>query len=107
MLLFVVYQRSGEGGHGYLSEPWWWAGMITSKSYQMLQKMFLRISLNLNERYNITSVCFGSLDLVIVGEVANFAAYAFAPAILVTPLGALSIIFRYSYNYCKHTLVSL
>ncbi|GJM92367.1 hypothetical protein PR202_ga08836 [Eleusine coracana subsp. coracana] len=29
---------------------------------------------------------------VIVGEVANFAAYAFAPAILVTPLGALSII---------------
>ncbi|XP_074557032.1 putative magnesium transporter NIPA2 [Curcuma longa] len=29
---------------------------------------------------------------VILGEVANFAAYAFAPAILVTPLGALSII---------------
>uniref|UniRef100_A0A0D3HJ78 Probable magnesium transporter n=1 Tax=Oryza barthii TaxID=65489 RepID=A0A0D3HJ78_9ORYZ len=29
---------------------------------------------------------------VIVGEIANFAAYAFAPAILVTPLGALSII---------------
>jgi hypothetical protein len=31
---------------------------------------------------------------VIVGEVANFTAYAFAPAILVTPLGALSIIVR-------------
>uniref|UniRef100_A0A0R0K2K8 Probable magnesium transporter n=1 Tax=Glycine max TaxID=3847 RepID=A0A0R0K2K8_SOYBN len=30
---------------------------------------------------------------MIVGEVANFAAYAFAPALLVTPLGALSIIF--------------
>lgn len=30
---------------------------------------------------------------MIVGEGANFAAYAFAPAILVTPLGALSIIF--------------
>ncbi|KAK4784546.1 hypothetical protein SAY86_018914 [Trapa natans] len=30
---------------------------------------------------------------MIVGEVANFAAYAYAPAILVTPLGALSIIF--------------
>ncbi|XP_050215628.1 probable magnesium transporter NIPA1 isoform X1 [Mercurialis annua] len=30
---------------------------------------------------------------MIVGEAANFAAYAFAPAILVTPLGALSIIF--------------
>ncbi|XP_040999569.1 probable magnesium transporter NIPA2 [Juglans microcarpa x Juglans regia] len=30
---------------------------------------------------------------MIVGEMANFAAYAYAPAILVTPLGALSIIF--------------
>jgi Magnesium transporter NIPA len=38
---------------------------------------------------------------VIVGEVANFAAYAFAPAILVTPLGALSIIIRYSINTMK------
>lgn len=32
---------------------------------------------------------------VIIGEGANFAAYAYAPAILVTPLGALSIIVRY------------
>ncbi|KAL6009291.1 hypothetical protein ACLOJK_022519 [Asimina triloba] len=30
--------------------------------------------------------------LLFFGEAANFAAYAFAPAILVTPLGALSII---------------
>ncbi|KAM7276060.1 hypothetical protein ACFE04_017926 [Oxalis oulophora] len=30
--------------------------------------------------------------LVIVGELSNFAAYIFAPAVLVTPLGALSII---------------
>ena len=37
----------------------------------------------------------GMLSLV-VGEVANFAAYAFAPAILVTPLGALSIIVRWA-----------
>ena len=28
----------------------------------------------------------------VVGEIANFAAYAFAPAILVTPLGALSVL---------------
>ncbi|CAA0814058.1 Probable magnesium transporter NIPA4 [Striga hermonthica] len=34
---------------------------------------------------------------MIVGEIANFAAYAFAPAILVTPLGALSIIIRHGY----------
>jgi hypothetical protein len=31
---------------------------------------------------------------MVVGEVANFAAYAYAPAILVTPLGALSILIR-------------
>lgn len=29
---------------------------------------------------------------VVIGEIANFAAYAFAPAILVTPLGALSVL---------------
>ncbi|PHT33006.1 putative magnesium transporter NIPA4 [Capsicum baccatum] len=49
--------RAGSGGHAYLLEPMWWAGMLTSKS-----------------------------------QGANFAAYAYAPAILVTPLGALSII---------------
>lgn len=36
-----------------------------------------------------------AIATVIVGEIANFAAYAFAPAILVTPLGALSIIIRH------------
>nr|XP_016463102.1 PREDICTED: probable magnesium transporter NIPA2 [Nicotiana tabacum] len=50
--------RAGSGGHSYLLEPMWWAGMLT----------------------------------MIIGEGANFAAYAYAPAILVTPLGALSII---------------
>ncbi|KAJ8755186.1 hypothetical protein K2173_018984 [Erythroxylum novogranatense] len=55
----ICGRRAGMGGHSYLYEPWWWAGMVS----------------------------------MIIGEVANFAAYAFAPAILVTPLGALSIIF--------------
>ncbi|KAK9673594.1 hypothetical protein RND81_12G177600 [Saponaria officinalis] len=32
------------------------------------------------------------LFMMIVGEIANFVAYAFAPAVLVTPLGAMSII---------------
>lgn len=32
---------------------------------------------------------------MIIGEGANFAAYAYAPAVLVTPLGALSMIVRY------------
>ncbi|CAM9019248.1 hypothetical protein WICANDRAFT_33140 [Wickerhamomyces anomalus NRRL Y-366-8] len=46
------------GGHEYLKNPIWWAGMLT----------------------------------MAIGEIANFAAYTFAPAILVTPLGALSVI---------------
>ncbi|WRX31847.1 Magnesium transporter NIPA - like 9 [Theobroma cacao] len=61
--------RAGCGGYAYLLEPLWWLGMITSI------KPFVVY-----------------VDAVIVGEVANFVAYAFAPAILVTPLGALSII---------------
>ena len=31
---------------------------------------------------------------VLLGELANFAAYSYAPAILVTPLGALSVLIR-------------
>ncbi|KAM9274157.1 magnesium transporter NIPA2-like [Morus bassanus] len=50
--------RAGQGGHAYLQEWLWWAGLL----------------------------CMG------VGEAANFAAYAFAPATLVTPLGALSVL---------------
>lgn len=33
---------------------------------------------------------------MLVGEIANFIAHMFVPAILGTPLGALSIIVRYS-----------
>lgn len=32
---------------------------------------------------------------VTFGEIANFVAYVYAPAVLVTPLGALSIIIRF------------
>ncbi|KAG3278258.1 NIPA2 [Ictidomys tridecemlineatus] len=50
--------RAGQGGHAYLKEWLWWAGLL-------------------------------SMGAV---EVANFAACAFAPATLVTPLGALSVL---------------
>ena len=32
------------------------------------------------------------MSLMIVGEICNFAAYAFTEAIIVTPLGALSVV---------------
>ncbi|XP_042582064.1 magnesium transporter NIPA2-like isoform X2 [Cyprinus carpio] len=50
--------RAGQGGHAYLKECLWWAGLLSMGA----------------------------------GEAANFAAYAFAPATLVTPLGALSVL---------------
>ena len=37
-------------------------------------------------------IWWSGMIIMIIGEVANFAAYAFAPAILVTPLGALSVL---------------
>ena len=44
--------------------------------------------------YLIEPLWWTGMISMIVGEMANFAAYAFAPAIVVTPLGALSIIVR-------------
>ncbi|KAH9223149.1 magnesium transporter, partial [Leptodontidium sp. 2 PMI_412] len=35
---------------------------------------------------------WGGMITLVVGEIFNFAAYAFAPAVLVTPLGALSVL---------------
>ncbi|CBX94212.1 hypothetical protein LEMA_P123640.1 [Plenodomus lingam JN3] len=37
-------------------------------------------------------VWWAGITTMVVGEIFNFAAYAFAPAILVTPLGALSVL---------------
>lgn len=37
-------------------------------------------------------IWWAGMSTMIVGEVANFAAYTFAPPILVTPLGALSVL---------------
>ncbi|KAM3413459.1 putative magnesium transporter NIPA4 [Cercospora zeina] len=37
-------------------------------------------------------IWWGGIITMVIGEVCNFSAYAFAPAILVTPLGALSVL---------------
>ncbi|KAI9726525.1 MAG: hypothetical protein M1828_001347 [Chrysothrix sp. TS-e1954] len=42
--------------------------------------------------YLKSATWWGGLVTMVLGEAANFAAYAFAPAILVTPLGALSVL---------------
>ena len=42
--------------------------------------------------YLKSPIWWGGIITMVIGEIANFAAYAFAPAILVTPLGALSVL---------------
>lgn len=42
--------------------------------------------------YMKTPLWWAGIASLVIGEIANFAAYAFAPAILVTPLGALSVL---------------
>jgi hypothetical protein len=37
-------------------------------------------------------IWWAGIVTMVIGEVCNFSAYAFAPAILVTPLGALSVL---------------
>lgn len=43
-------------------------------------------------KYLQNPIWWAGIATMAIGEVANFAAYTFAPAILVTPLGALSVI---------------
>lgn len=156
---------SGQGGHAYLKEWLWWAGLLSSKSNYMCVK-FMRLSITClhvfdvcvfllvrcgscgylkhpnqlefsldsdefviwpadylirvhtgrfyvycpNKLHSILmSICLRCKTRCFVrrfptffvftvgaGEAANFAAYAFAPATLVTPLGALSVLVRYS-----------
>ncbi|KAL7627096.1 hypothetical protein AAE478_003872 [Parahypoxylon ruwenzoriense] len=42
--------------------------------------------------YLMSPTWWAGLITMVIGEICNFAAYAFAPAILVTPLGALSVL---------------
>lgn len=45
-----------------------------------------------NLSYLRNPIWWAGMSTLVVGEIANFAAYTFAPPILVTPLGALSVI---------------
>ena len=48
--------------------------------------------MNQGHEYLQNPIWWAGMITMAIGEIANFAAYTFAPAILVTPLGALSVI---------------
>lgn len=77
--------RASAGGFGYLKQWLWWAGLITSTNIHFTNNKTRK------HRYLYILIFFLSFS-VGIGEAANFAAYAFAPASLVTPLGALSVL---------------
>jgi len=77
-------RRAANGGYGYLTNWLWWFGLSLSKTF------FSLYSLNFELSNSLLFYCF--IFLVAFGEVFNFAAYAFAPASVVTPLGAISVI---------------
>lgn len=74
------------------------SGLFIGTSF-VLKKVGL---LKANEKYNEVAgegygylknaFWWGGMTLMIVGEICNFVAYAFTDAILVTPLGALSVV---------------
>lgn len=79
--------RASSGGFGYLKEWMWWTGLLSSMwNRKCLYNMYMCSWYNTFTTKNIDFI------KVAVGEAANFAAYAFAPASLVTPLGALSVL---------------
>lgn len=117
---------SSSENHTYLRNPIWWAGMVTSTSFYCLITATLpppwthpcfwtdysgdwrrfvltctsTVCVNYSRAVHFANLCLVSCQLTYMFHagwlVANFAAYTFAPPILVTPLGALSVLIGYA-----------
>ncbi|KAJ4209879.1 Hypothetical protein NCS54_00229500 [Fusarium falciforme] len=105
---FDLYERSGGASSSNDEKPPVYkfigialavaSGVFIGVSF-VLKKFGL---LRANEKYNETpgegygylknAYWWGGMTLMIIGEICNFAAYLFTDAILVTPLGALSVV---------------
>ncbi|KAJ3402869.1 hypothetical protein HDV05_008194, partial [Chytridiales sp. JEL 0842] len=111
------------GGHiGHSEDPPWYKAMGITLA--VISGLFIGCSFIFKKKGLIDCKALGDADagnshaylkspmwwtgmtLMALGEVANFLAYAFAPAILVTPLGALSVVIRYVY-YVFFTTMTL
>ncbi|KAF9909866.1 hypothetical protein EC991_007856 [Linnemannia zychae] len=70
------------------------SGIFIGSSFVLKKKGLLRSSAIAGEghAYLKSKLWWTGMVLMIVGEILNFVAYSFAPALLVTPLGALSVV---------------
>ncbi|KAL7942617.1 magnesium transporter NIPA domain-containing protein [Trichoderma barbatum] len=105
----LLFARSGivPGGDGSVRPPYYKAigiglaigsGLFIGTSFVLKKVGLLRANAKYNEvagegyGYLKNAYWWGGMILMIIGEVCNFVAYAFTDAILVTPLGALSVV---------------
>ncbi len=74
--------------------PLWWAGISVCTFYypSFLLSINTAVSVVIGESRPFSGRRFHKTLRTYVYLVANFAAYTFAPPILITPLGALSVI---------------
>jgi drug/metabolite transporter (DMT)-like permease len=74
------------------------SGLFIGTSFVLKKMGLLKANAKYNEEagegygYLKNAWWWGGMTLMIVGEICNFVAYAFVDAILVTPLGALSVV---------------
>lgn len=74
------------------------SGLFIGTSFVLKKAGLLKANVKYNEEagegygYLKNALWWTGMTLMIVGEVCNFVAYAFVDAILVTPLGALSVV---------------
>ncbi|KAF9156097.1 hypothetical protein BG015_007274 [Linnemannia schmuckeri] len=70
------------------------SGIFIGSSFVLKKKGLLRSSAIAGEghAYLKSKLWWTGMVMMIVGEILNFIAYSFAPALLVTPLGALSVV---------------
>ncbi|KAI1315325.1 hypothetical protein EDD11_000986 [Mortierella claussenii] len=70
------------------------SGIFIGSSFVLKKKGLLRSSAIAGEghAYLKSTLWWTGMVMMIIGEICNFIAYSFAPALLVTPLGALSVV---------------
>ncbi|KAF9581898.1 hypothetical protein BGW38_000918 [Lunasporangiospora selenospora] len=85
------------------------SGVFIGASFVLKKKGLLRSSAVAGEghEYLRSPLWWTGMVMMIIGEICNFVAYSFAPALIVTPLGALSVVVWYEVTIHPSYIVSL